>query len=160
MAEKTSSLHTDLVSVSKVRREPAEAKEKWTRRKWDQKKNGQLNGAITGGLKNWSLINSTNQAWSTKNKALRNSLEASSVSSRTTDSKKKIIQDVYILLPFEIGRRLVRDDAVEQAIETKQSLDKISTTITTIDDCEITGRRKVKFWTPLSSEWEISLLHR
>lgn len=71
----------------------------------------------------------------------------SSVSSRTTESKKEIIQDVYILLPFEIGRRLVRDDAVEQAIETKQSLDKlpISTTITTIDDCEITGRQKVKF---------------
>ena len=67
------------------------------------------------------------------------------MSSRTTDSKKEIIQDVYILLPFEIGRRLVRDDAVEQAIETKQSLDKISTTITTTDDCEITGRRKVKF---------------
>ena len=45
--------------------------------------------------------------------------------------EKAIIQDLYILLLFEIGRRLVREEAVEQAIKTKQSLDKlpISTTI-------------------------------
>ena len=50
------------------------------------------------------------------------------------DCEKEIIQDVYILLLFETGRRSVQDNAMEPATETEQTFGKlsISTVITTI----------------------------
>jgi len=88
-----------------------------------------------------------------KKKALRNSLETSSVSSRTTESfsiaKRKSSKMSISFCCSRLGadwwpfywRR------VEQANETKQSLDKlpISTTVTATDYHKINGRRKVQF---------------
>ena len=50
------------------------------------------------------------------------------------DCEKEIIQDVCILLQFEIGRRSVQHNAMEPATETEQTFGKlpINTVITTI----------------------------